>query len=379
MDCDAALELPAAPTGAQPPVAAAQAVFTSLPSPIARGYRIVAASRGLTPEEKREITRRAPSHQSLCDPAPTASGLASFPLPSGRWALFFTRHAGAEPSARGGFRVQTHVVVLEPADFARFAWDPLRVEAAAAEKTAALCRRPPADRLPPLSVRVPPIDVAGTGPPPDEARKWITPASAILAAVLAGRNLLVSDVPGPREVLGCVLAGIPAFRRARLSLSCGLKFAPGRLFQLVLMGSGSPSANRGAGPPGTARQRPGACDAEPRGPALRHSAPTSAFRPTAGRGDPRAAHADIRRLIAGLEIDHFLWDAPPGDQRSRFAVWLRFVRLCWRTGRQADLARLTAGLTEELDPVALGRVARGALREFRGGPAASRQAGADKP
>ena len=55
-----------APTRDSGAVEADQVVFTSAPSRMAQGYRIVAASRGVLPDEKAEILRRAPSHGSLC-------------------------------------------------------------------------------------------------------------------------------------------------------------------------------------------------------------------------------------------------------------------------------------------------------------------------
>ena len=45
-----------------------QAIFTSIRGPMGEGYRIVAASRGLRPEEKQAITRLSPSHEALCWP-----------------------------------------------------------------------------------------------------------------------------------------------------------------------------------------------------------------------------------------------------------------------------------------------------------------------
>ena len=44
-----------------------QAIFTSIRTPMGEGYRIIAASRGVRPEEKQLITRRSPSHGALCE------------------------------------------------------------------------------------------------------------------------------------------------------------------------------------------------------------------------------------------------------------------------------------------------------------------------
>ena len=65
-----------------------RAVFTSMRSPMGEGYRIVAASNGICADERREILRCAPSHGSLCDSSPGATGLASFGLDNGRRCIF---------------------------------------------------------------------------------------------------------------------------------------------------------------------------------------------------------------------------------------------------------------------------------------------------
>ena len=43
-----------------------QAIFTSVRTPMGEGYRIIAASRGLSSPEKQAITRMSPSHGALC-------------------------------------------------------------------------------------------------------------------------------------------------------------------------------------------------------------------------------------------------------------------------------------------------------------------------
>ena len=84
-----------------------QAIFTSIRSPMGEGYRVVAASPGLRPEEKIEITRRSPSHNSMTCASEDAVGLLAYALPTGRTCVCSCRHAGAEHTARGGQRVWT--------------------------------------------------------------------------------------------------------------------------------------------------------------------------------------------------------------------------------------------------------------------------------
>ena len=54
-----------------------QAIFTSIRTPMGEGYRVIAASRGVRPNEKQSITRNSPSHDSLCV-APSDTDRADF-------------------------------------------------------------------------------------------------------------------------------------------------------------------------------------------------------------------------------------------------------------------------------------------------------------
>ena len=117
----------------QTTIACDQAIFTSIRSPMGEGYRIVAASRGLKPEEKQAITRCSPSHEALCAPRDEsgsdadATGTAFYTLPSGRLCAAFTCNAGAEHTGRGGLRVYTQNVVFAETDFAKCGYNPLAV------------------------------------------------------------------------------------------------------------------------------------------------------------------------------------------------------------------------------------------------------------
>ncbi|MBU0718028.1 MAG: hypothetical protein KJ749_07255, partial [Planctomycetes bacterium] len=96
------------------------AIFTSVRTSMGEGYRIIAASRGLRPDEKQVITRNSPSHNGTCAPpssadaeTPTVVGAAFYPLPPGRLCVALSTHAGAEHTGRGGPRVYTYNVVFD--------------------------------------------------------------------------------------------------------------------------------------------------------------------------------------------------------------------------------------------------------------------------
>jgi hypothetical protein len=285
-----------------------QAIFTSIRSPLGQGYRIVAASSGISGDEKKEIIQCAPSHGSLCDPSPTAVGLASFELRSGRHCIFLSRNAGLEPTARGGYRIHTHVLVMEPAVFRAFQCDPLNVEAAA--RAAISLDAPP---TPPT--RLDPFPLAGaTGRPVSRQPSTTPPPRAadadrvvhMLSAVLGGRRLLVVGVPAPQRALRWLLGATPTAARQHLSVSHGLKFSPSRGFQLVF------------------------------------------------------AEADDRETQS-IARDHDVallhWEASPAAASSPFDAWLRCVRRHWESDRHNQLNRLSAQLTQEDSAQALGQVA----------------------
>jgi hypothetical protein len=280
------------------------AIFTSIRSPVGQGYRLVAVSNGIAADEKREIVQRAPSHGSLCDPLPAATGLASCRLSSGRRGIFLSRNAGIEQTARGGCRVHTHVLVLEPGTFRCFKCDPLAVEAVARSAGDAGSGPVPPAHLEPLRL------LRETTETVDLEPGFTTTADAdraacILSAVLAERRTLVIGVPTPRQVLGLVLGATPMAVRERLSLSYGLKFSPSRRFQLIFA---------------------------------------------------EADRNEAELIVHDYEIDLFRWDSSPPRASSPFAAWLRFARRCWLSGRADEINGLAGQLARGWSAGALERI-----------------------
>ena len=285
-----------------------QAVFTSMRSPTGEGYRIVAASKGICADEKREITRCAPSHASLCDSSAGATGLGSFVLPSGRQCIFLSRYQGVEHTARGGYRVHTRVLVMDPAVFRQFHGDPLEVETAVVSKI-----RNESTGTPPLSLE--PLTLQPEGGCARErggqADAWpvmddMERVARVLSAVLSERPILVVGAPMPRNVLRWVLGATPIALRCRLSLSCGLKFSPARRFDLVL------------------------ADVTPN---------------------------EIERTVRDHGIDVIRWETPPTRASGAFKRWLRFVQRQWQVGRGTEVKRLSAEITEDCTPTSLDQIA----------------------
>ncbi len=287
---------------------AEQAVFTSIRSPMGEGYRIVAASRGISPDEKREIVPCAPSHGSLCDSSASATGLASFALSSGRRCIFLSRNGGAEHTGRGGCRVLTWVLVMEPEVFRRFRCDPFRVEAVALRETGGKLPETSPARMEPISLPAEndrwaaQSDQVGILPPKDDLEH----VTHLLSAMLAQRRTLVVGAPAPRAILRVVLGATPAARRQWLSVSYGLKFSPARRYEFIL------------------------ADASP---------------------------SEIERIVRDHEIDVVRWESLSPPASSPFRTWLRFVRQRWEAGRIGEVDRLSAELTEDCSPMLLERIA----------------------
>lgn len=298
-------------TGVRPhadAVVAEQAVFTSIRSPWGRGYRLIASSPGISPEEKREIVQRAPSHQSICDASAHGCGLASFAMQSGRRCIFCAQNAGVEHSARGDHRVHTHVLILTPADYCRLRCDPLAIWTAA---RAALGGKWLSEE-PPVALAQLELDARAAIEYPAAPATW-SPSTddldrllSVLLHLLGGRRVLVQGPLDALGVLAWIWSGVPAALRAALSLSCGLRYSPGRSFPLILL--------------------EGPC-------------------------------SEAERSGNGAEFTVVDWAAATRPEASEFDPWLSLVRRYWAAGRLAELNPISAELTEACTAPVLARVA----------------------
>lgn len=218
-----------------PTVEVEQAVFTSVASAMGRGYRLVAASPGITADERREIVQRAPSHGSICDPSQAGVGGASFELAGGRRCVMVCCHAEAEHSGRGGYRVHTQAVVFDPASFRAVGLDPIALDAAIRTTFDARKVPRPDARLPRLSIPNP-RGHAGPALPPDrnEAQAWADRIAAVAGALLDGRRVLVVNPPNAGCIVRLAFTMLPPPARRNVTLAYGLRFSPARSFQLVL-------------------------------------------------------------------------------------------------------------------------------------------------
>ena len=226
-----------------------QAVFTSVRTPMGEGYHLIAASAGLTSEEKTEITKRSPSHNGLCGAGDQAAAVAFYALPTGRLCAAWSYPAGREHSGRGGLRVYTRVAVFNDASLSAFVYNPFNVFRAMEvcglgtpelkpdktlpvlplpakhtkreDETTAGIRRVGLDWLSYILTNVGPRPTVGPAFQPVErspdAGQWV---------ILAGDDDL-------RCVIEAALLGAPGPLRKNVSFACGLKFSIGRAFTLT--------------------------------------------------------------------------------------------------------------------------------------------------
>ena len=214
-----------------------QVVFTSIQSPTGQGYRIIANSAGVRTDEKAEITRRSPSHNSLSESVIEPLGLLSYRLNSGRHCISYCCHAGFEPSARGGQRVYTYIVLLDREGFRRFDADPIRIHSLLADKVknSGLILQNQ-QGLDPLALPVP--ESSG-----DEKMEISLPAlpaeddciEAIGLALRTEHRLILVGTDNPWLFLEGTLLSLPLSVREQVDVSVGLKFSPSRQMQLVLV------------------------------------------------------------------------------------------------------------------------------------------------
>jgi len=219
-------------------VAGDQAIFTSSRSPMGQGYRIIASSPGVRTDEKKEITQRSPSHDSMCDPDPEAVGLLSYAMDSGRLCIAYCCHAGHEQTARGGERVYSHMVLLDKADYRLFSSDPVQIHALMGRLVKA--NGPildPLTRLQTLSLHPPERQASQKttevlpGFLPNRP-EWIW---ALAPALLSGKRLVFVGADDPLSLLEWSLLSIPCSMREQVDLSVGLKFSTNRRAQLTFV------------------------------------------------------------------------------------------------------------------------------------------------
>lgn len=222
------------------------AIFTSIRSPMGEGYRIIAGSAGIRPEERMEVTRRAPSHGGLISENEDAIGIIGFPLPTGRYCVGYVRHAGKEHTSRGGLRVHTHFVILNREQFARFVCDPWLVAGtiAAIDGDEPILKTPPnlsmldlgegSKQLPDASPMMPAIEVA-----------WY---SSIVRETIGESILIANGTTLSENCEHLAWRLLPRVLREKRSMSIGIVFSPARSVDIYFATDRLDETRRAAAP-----------------------------------------------------------------------------------------------------------------------------------
>ncbi len=220
-----------------------QAIFTSARTRTSQGYRVTASTAGVTADETRVIATSSPSHQSLADDSAEAQGLAFYELPSGRFCIARTIHAGCEQTARGGHRVLTQTFVLSPDQFALFGCNAFSVLRAIDRASAYIEDPSVAGVIAPARVEA--IDDGNA----ETISRACDAAGESLVRLLIDRSCRAAGVLMPDLHEGCTVVeaaalAVPHFIRRQRSFAIGLKFTLARRRQVNVTGPITNQATR---------------------------------------------------------------------------------------------------------------------------------------
>ena len=207
------------------------AVFTSTTSIMGQGYRVIAATPGLTVEEKKAISTMSPSHNAMCSQSDNARGIAFYPLSRKRMCVAYTQHAGNEQTGRGGKRVLTFAFALTAEQMVGFGWNPLAVIRALEDTGSLEPVMPRSGALDMLDVR--PCAVVSHSAL-ENARHQLGQSATLcaLSCAMSDGCLILADIAEAQDVVEAVLLATPSSMRMQCTFSIGLKFALSRRLRI---------------------------------------------------------------------------------------------------------------------------------------------------
>ncbi len=220
-----------------------QGVFTSIPSPMGSGYRLVSASRGIDPKEKQHIITRCPSHGSLCSEEIGAEGVSFYGLPSGRFCIAHSCNAGKEHTGRGGQRIYTRIVVLDADALWAFNCNPFEVVRSLLKIQDAEPNLKPPANPPPLEL---PVCSSHESTRLEQCVRslgagWL---AAVVDRVIGESSIIMTTELDAIALAEAVVLSLPKPGRRTASLSAGLKFSMGRGFTLSVLDEPNPQRLR---------------------------------------------------------------------------------------------------------------------------------------
>lgn len=221
------------------PVFVEQAIFTSARTSRGSGYHLVAASPGLTDADARDLTRYGPSHDSLWESGAEALSVNFHRLSSGAYCVSQTTPEGPEYSNRGGARIYTQSLIVQPAAFARFANNPFAVlRTALALGVMQVHSEPPA--------HLEPVELFGHAAVIEDgllsscaAGPLRSKLGALIDAVIEGSSVALAVGGDGVQLLAAMIQALPVECRPEVTFSTGLRFSPTRSFQVCCLSANS--------------------------------------------------------------------------------------------------------------------------------------------
>lgn len=217
-----------------------QALFTSAQTRHARGYHLVARSPGVTDQLAQILSMWGPTHDSLLGTHIHSESLNYFAVDDEWGVLSRTVYGQSEYSGRGGFRVETNLLVLRREQLSGYGSNPLALGRTVLALGHLRLRSTPLSQLEPIEL--PRSSLCSEHPPRnDDSPRELT--EAILDKIRDHR-VAVIGASNPLSVVSSVLDRLPARSRASFSFTTGLKPSLHRRFDLHFLAAAEKQSRR---------------------------------------------------------------------------------------------------------------------------------------
>ena len=217
-----------------------QAIFTSARTERSDGYHLVACSKGISAEDKRELAVWGPSHDSLCNP--TRPAVSYFPLKSGAFCVARTSCEQWEHSGRGR-RIHSHMLIVAAEDFADANFHPLVVYGVAQRFELFRGQLPSTALLPEVELESPCSQIESELLELASTAEEMNTVPALGRAQSGAERLALLHATRPLHLLAGLFFWLPQAQRRDCTFTTGLKFSPRRPFRLMFV-DGSSSQQR---------------------------------------------------------------------------------------------------------------------------------------
>ncbi|MBX3438740.1 MAG: hypothetical protein KF861_14695 [Planctomycetaceae bacterium] len=206
-----------------------QALFTSAQTQNARGYHLVARSPGVPDQLARTLAVWGPTHDSLLGKEVDFQSLNYLPAADEWAAVSRTVYGQSEYSSRGGFRVETNLILLRREQLRGYGFNPLAFARTVLALGHLRLRKNAAVDLD--RVELPQSSLACLYGDQESNTEPSPLVSAILERLRHERVAVIGDVDA-ESIVSSVLARLPERSRASLSYTTGLKPTLHRRFDL---------------------------------------------------------------------------------------------------------------------------------------------------